>query len=256
MIRCECQCVCCDTQVFVLDDASGLASLRCPSCGRHLHARRIDPFGEAEWLSCTDPFCLIKGRRDWPSDRKCRLFACACCRLAWDELSDPRSRAAVEVAERLADGLAHADEVARARQAAKVVSPALHPGAPVHPAAAAWEALSARPAPGLAMAAVWQPPRQGDRERGARLAALFREIAGNPFRPSPPLTPTVLAWNDGTVIKLAQGIYEERAFERLPILADALEEAGCTDERLLEHLRGPGPHVRGCWAVDLVRSVD
>jgi hypothetical protein len=54
------------------------------------------------------------------------------------------------------------------------------------------------------------------------------------------------------VRKLARGIYHERAFDRLPVLADALEEAGCTDETLLGHLRGPGPHVLGCWAVDLI----
>jgi hypothetical protein len=61
-----------------------------------------------------------------------------------------------------------------------------------------------------------------------------------------------LTWNDGIVIKLAQAIYEERAFDRLPILADALEEAGCSDTEILAHCRGPGPHVRGCWVVDLL----
>jgi hypothetical protein len=54
------------------------------------------------------------------------------------------------------------------------------------------------------------------------------------------------------VLHLATAIYEESAFDRLPILADALEEAGCTDVELLGHLRGPGPHVRGCWVVDLI----
>jgi hypothetical protein len=73
----------------------------------------------------------------------------------------------------------------------------------------------------------------------------------NPFRPVT-IDPTWLAWNDGTVVKLAQAIYDERAFDRLPILADALEEAGCDPAELLAHLRGPGPHVRGCWAVDFL----
>jgi hypothetical protein len=59
-------------------------------------------------------------------------------------------------------------------------------------------------------------------------------------------------WNDGAVVKLAESIYTERAFDRLPILADALEDAGCTDAAVLDHCRGPGPHVRGCWVVDLV----
>ena len=54
------------------------------------------------------------------------------------------------------------------------------------------------------------------------------------------------------VVKIAQGIYDERAFDRLPILADALEDAGCDNADILAHLRSPGPHVRGCWAVDLI----
>ncbi len=80
---------------------------------------------------------------------------------------------------------------------------------------------------------------------------LVRDIFGNPFRPVA-LDPAWLAWNDGTVPKLAQAIYDERAFDRLPLLADALEDAGCTDAEILAHCRGPGPHVRGCWVVDLL----
>jgi hypothetical protein len=85
----------------------------------------------------------------------------------------------------------------------------------------------------------------------ATQSSLLRCIFGNPFRPGS-LNPIWLAWNDGTIPRLAQGIYEERAFDRLPILADALEEAGCASADLLGHLRGPGPHVRGCWALDLI----
>ena len=72
------------------------------------------------------------------------------------------------------------------------------------------------------------------------------------FRSPPALAPAVLAWNGGTVAKLAHAIYHEAAFDRLPILADALEEAGCHDSALLSHLRGDGPHVRGCWAIDFL----
>jgi hypothetical protein len=80
----------------------------------------------------------------------------------------------------------------------------------------------------------------------------IRDIFGPlPFRPVA-LAPAWLAWNGGTVVKLAEAIYEDRAFDRLPILADALLDAGCEDADLLGHLRGPGPHVRGCWAVDLL----
>jgi hypothetical protein len=68
----------------------------------------------------------------------------------------------------------------------------------------------------------------------------------------PGVGPAWLAWNGGTVPKLAQAVYEERAFDRLAIMADALEDAGCADPDLLGHLRGPDWHARGCWAVDLI----
>jgi hypothetical protein len=79
----------------------------------------------------------------------------------------------------------------------------------------------------------------------------LRDLFGNPFRPVS-VDPRWLRGNDAAVVKVAQGIYEECAFDRLPILADALEDAGCDQADLLGHLRGPGPHVRGCWAVDLL----
>jgi hypothetical protein len=83
------------------------------------------------------------------------------------------------------------------------------------------------------------------------LERLIRDIFGlTPFRPVA-ISPDWLTWNDAMIPKLAQAIYEEQAFDHLPILADALEEAGCTDADILGHLRGPGPHVRGCWPVDL-----
>ena len=60
------------------------------------------------------------------------------------------------------------------------------------------------------------------------------------------------SWITSTVVALARGIHKEEAFGRQPILADALQDAGCTHEDILGHCRGPGPHVRGCWVVDLV----
>jgi hypothetical protein len=83
------------------------------------------------------------------------------------------------------------------------------------------------------------------------LADLVREVFGNPFRPVG-LDPTCLAWHDRTVPRLARTIYEERRFDDLPVLADALEEAGCADAALLEHCRSAGVHVRGCWALDAI----
>jgi hypothetical protein len=94
----------------------------------------------------------------------------------------------------------------------------------------------------------------------ARQADLLRDIIGNPFRPSPPLPPPVLAWNDGTVKRIAEGVYDDRLPDgtldpsRLALLADAVLDAGagCDDEELLSHLRSPGPHYRGCWGVDII----
>ncbi len=88
---------------------------------------------------------------------------------------------------------------------------------------------------------------------------MLRCILGNPFRPPPPLAPSALSWNGGSVLLLAEDAYEQRALpantldpDRLVILADALEEAGCTHAEVLGHLRGPGPHVRGCWVIDVL----
>jgi hypothetical protein len=86
----------------------------------------------------------------------------------------------------------------------------------------------------------------------AAQADLLRCVVGNPFRPAPIAAPSWLTWAGGTVVMLARSIYDGRAFDQLPILADALEEAGCTDRDILAHLRGPGPHCRGCWSVDLM----
>ncbi len=80
------------------------------------------------------------------------------------------------------------------------------------------------------------------------VADLIRDIFGNPFRPVT-LDPR---WLSSTVLDLARTIYDERVWERMPILADALMDAGCDNEEILNHCRGPGPHVRGCWAIDLV----
>src|SRR5262249_20605230 len=80
---------------------------------------------------------------------------------------------------------------------------------------------------------------------------LLREIFGNPFRPAS-IDPTVLKWNSGTIPKLAQAIYDERRFREVPIVADALEEAGCDNAAILSHCRSGDEHVRGCWVVDLL----
>ena len=84
--------------------------------------------------------------------------------------------------------------------------------------------------------------------KSSQLLPLLRDIFGNPFRPvafSP-------EWRTDTAVTLARQMYESRDFSAMPILADALQDAGCDNEEVLAHCRGPGPHVRGCWVVDLV----
>jgi hypothetical protein len=222
---------------------------------------------EQEWLACTDPQKMLEFLRGKASDRKLRLFAVACCRRIWPLMTDERSRRAVEVAERLADDMASQIELDLARKEARAAIPTLHPSIDasggdrtsreailrIVVTRAAWSAVRV-PVSSLhvALRTAWVAEQRDPAWHGEPwLSNLLRELVGNPFRPVF-LDPAWLAWNDGTVRRLAQCIYEERAFDRLPILADALEEAGCADADILSHCRGPGPHVRGCWAVDAI----
>src|SRR5262249_28129998 len=104
-----------------------------------------------------------------------------------------------------------------------------------------WECRGGRPVEYVIHPEVVQAESQAQ-------TTLLRDLFGNPFRP----VTADLGWLTPAVITLAQGIYDERAFDRLPILADALEEAGCRDPDMLPHCRQPGEHVRGCWAIDLI----
>jgi hypothetical protein len=91
------------------------------------------------------------------------------------------------------------------------------------------------------------------REYGQSVAAsLLREVMGNPILAPFAIDLAWLEWNDRTIPKLSQAIYDDRAFDGLPILADALEEAGCANAAILDHCRLGGEHVRGCWVVDLL----
>jgi hypothetical protein len=169
------------------------------------------------------------------SERKLRLLACAFCRRLWPLLTDDDGRA-VEVAERYAEGFATDEERDAARRAEGQVSRAAGTATFAHPWAGAWMTAAHAAEAGLDAQA------QCD---------LIREVFGNPFR-SVPIDAGWLIWNSRTIPKLGQAIYDEPAFDRLAVLADALEDAGCTVQAILEHLRGPGPHVRGCWALDLI----
>ncbi len=93
------------------------------------------------------------------------------------------------------------------------------------------------------------------RAEGCAQAELLREVIGNPFRPTR-VDLTWLRWNDGVVVRLARQIYADNTFDQIPLVADALEDAGCSERHILDHLRGASAHVRGCWAVDLILAQD
>jgi hypothetical protein len=184
------------------------------------------------------------------ADRPARLFAVACCRWAWHVFKDPRSRAAVDAAERYAIGLLpRKDLEVIANRAGKLIRDSVTTPAEY----AACSTTKPRIRPGFVAllmrnAVQVQDAEAEDAEEASAQVALLRDIFGNPFRPAA-LAPE---WRTPTAVGLAQGISDDRAFDRMPILADALQDAGCEDEQILAHCRGPGPHVRGCWVVDLI----
>ena len=219
---------------------------------------------ESEWLSGTDPAVLLESLDDRMSHRKLRLFACACCRRLWPLLTDVRYRQAVEVAERFADQQATAKDLHRARRNAEVVRAAVTPGyvgtrmsrayalgfAVVYAARKDGELRAAvRSLMGDAQVAAGGEEGPGAAgHEGAAQADLLRCVVGNPFRPGT----ADPEWLTATVLSLARQVYEGRAFDVLPILADAVQDAGCDNERVLNHCRAAGVHARGCWAVDLL----
>jgi hypothetical protein len=215
---------------------------------------------ETEWLACADPKSMLKFLRGKASDRKLRLFAVGYCRSIWPSLKSIRSRRAVETSELYADGRTDRKSMRAAGNAAMAATRDAHASRSL----AEWMTIAAayNAARNCAFSDPWDAARFASGETrnaahvntplGRCLASLLREIFDNPFRPSPFLSPAVLAWNDGTVRRIAESIYEERTFDRLPILADVLEDAGCHDADILAHCRGPGLHVRGCWLVDLL----
>ena len=239
------------------------------------------PLGMLKFLrECKRVRCKVTDRKLW-------LFACACCYRMWDLITNERYREAVRVTELRADRLVSKkawwaalrgllDETAFNRmllpeddrtwddQVEVGISTALWlltqkemnvEGTISNVCVAIYAAEAAEmglPPPSVYFQRLTPPvPRpRGDGEVRWQCAAL-RDIF-TPFRKLPAVDPAWLAWNNGTVPKLAQVIYEERRFADLPILADALEEAGCSDAGILDHFRRAGEHVRGCWALDLI----
>jgi hypothetical protein len=288
---------------------------------------------EAEWLTSDNLTAMLRFLIGRASCRKKRLFACACCRDIWPLLTDERSRRAVEVSERYADGLADAGELEQARVAANAAAEEAHerylqeersgprvytsPGPPP-PWLPAWRQMQAlvtascaatdflddteggpyqdepRPVWGDHADVVrnWTAPLHAANSAGnaeddpgttRRHAALVRDLFGKPWRfplrndRDPPadlelskqpgqgrewlyrrvwwVEPLFLdgawfRWGGGVVPALARDIYEGGCWGELPVLADALEEAGCAEADILDHCRSGVPHARGCWVVD------
>jgi hypothetical protein len=202
---------------------------------------------EAEWLTCDDPSVALEHMARPVGARKVRLALCGCLRTPqiWSLLSASSSRRAVETCEAFADGGVSRKELGEARGRANGV------------AGRAWrERHTNQSAAYLAnfvclqdhnLLAFLHLPRGYLRELRSPTGPL-RDVFGNPFRPVT-FDPR---WRTADVLGLARGIYEDRAFDRLPLLADALMDAGCADEQVIGHCRSGGPHVRGCWVVDLV----
>ena len=236
---------------------------------------------EAEWLAASDPDPMPKDEwwaasgdtmleflRGKASDRKLRLFAVAAYRRFWPMFTDHRNQRVVDVMEQCADSLVPDEVLAAAFQEAEGAKNGLAPqvdsvsfysektystsvgmglrSCPLHTTGAEkawWEACVATRTPRAAR----RTPKAQQKESRYQ-TSLLRCLFDNLFRPvtfSP-------AWRTDTAVALARQMYESRDFGAMPILADALQDAGCDSADVLDHCRGPGPHVRGCWVVDLV----
>jgi hypothetical protein len=227
---------------------------------------------EAQWLASNDPEAMLDFLSGKASDRKLRLFLCACARRLWRFIRLEPCRQAVRVAEKYADGQAGEQEREAAYLAARELAWRIpdDSNAPLAEVRSDWSTAVAVWAAGPSDSFVVSHPSAREKaaiffdvffittakvvwEPAARVtenntqASLLRDLF-DPFHPVP-LDPH---WLTPSVVSLAQGIYDQRAFDQLPQLAQALEEAGCANHAIHAHCRGPGPHVRGCWVIDLI----
>ena len=224
---------------------------------------------EQEWSARPAPWAMVTHllnrcgtARTKAGRRKLRLFGCACCRRVWHLLTHPTARVAVETAERFADGQTTQAEL---DNAARQVEEALDADRRIpwdlrqprddrttQAYYAAWIAAgkvcgkAARAASASSEAGIvfrWLGGEAAEVEAQARL---LRCTFGNPFRPAAFSS----TWRTGSAVSIARQLYESRDFLTLPILADALQDAGCDNDDILDHCRAPGPHDRGCWVGD------
>jgi hypothetical protein len=232
---------------------------------------------EEEWLDCTDPGAMLDFLAGNVSYRKLRLFACACCRRIWGLLEKYCGQFAIELLELEENQLAYlgqldpalapvgrAVEVTRSQATRAALESVLSAGVLRvgyldFPAVSIFDRLrraaslidaaeSCADSAATAAEAAGMASRDAERAEQARL---LREVIGNPFY-TPQLDPSWIRWNDWTVRRLVREIDFEESYEEMPVLGDALEDAGCTEPDLLEHCRQTAPHFRGCWVLDLV----
>lgn len=222
---------------------------------------------EVEWITTRLPLYML---REYPLEwdvRKARLYACACLRDAanaiweewtWrlvdvvernpeneDELYPAMERVLADIAGTNQERVGHTPDGFALSGFLSLTLPddligfvrtttcRVAMGVPLDPRTESETAFALR-------SRLEQPVK-------ARQADLIREVFGNPFRPV-----CASQWLTSDVIALARGIYEDRAFDRMPVLADALQDAGCDNVNVLDHCREPHEHVRGCWVIDLL----
>jgi hypothetical protein len=219
---------------------------------------------EAEWLACGDPEALLSAIE--PRGRKVRLYALACCRRIWDRLDDA-TRALMRAAEQYRDGDSSGSDLLSESRLLQERGPP-YPSAGWYAVRAVIDAAClrglgtggedslghalevsrnvARPLLPPTHVAIDYWERAEWRAESAGQAAIVRDIF-----PRQPVS-FLPEWRTSTVLSLAEGMYATGDFSPMPILADALQDAGCDNSDILHHCRGNGPHVRGCWVVDLV----
>jgi hypothetical protein len=220
---------------------------------------------EQLWIESKHPALLIdyiqkslQSARTKKGRRQLRLFACGCCRLIWPYVTNTQAKHVVEVAERFADGNAAKPDLEKAQRA---LLPATiggympnDPGAQARTAACmALNALSVKAmiaGDGMLMLPLPLAGYCGSaNEANTLIANLLRDVFGDPFRPATFFP----SWRTDTAVTLARQMYDSREFGAMPILADALQDAGCDSDDVLSHCRDTNAtHVRGCWVTDLV----
>ncbi|MFO0842381.1 MAG: hypothetical protein U0797_08305 [Gemmataceae bacterium] len=217
-------------------------------------ARQESPYAgpiltEEHWLTAGDPAEVVAFLGERGSQRRWQLFACHCCWRILPLLVDEASRHAVSVAERRAEGRATDAEAREAEDEAitRALQQQQAEGLSVR-FTAAMAAVHALMFPRRAYVNAGRAAGGGEPAERAAQCDLLRELFGNPFRPFA-FDP---AWRSPIVMAIAAQVYDRESFNELPVLADALEDAGCDDAQLLGHLHSATGHLRGCWALDAV----